>query len=71
MNTSEHVETMLMRVRTLLSDTRMKTITEVSDDLTLEKWLEEYICPSDSVEGAIIVRFDKFYYIYASAHIAL
>lgn len=55
MNTSEHVETMLMRVRTLLSDTRMKTITEVSDDLTLEKWLEEYICPSDSVEGAITV----------------
>lgn len=55
MNTTEHVETMLMRIRTLLSDSRMKTITEVSEDLTLEKWLEEYICPSDSVEGAITV----------------
>jgi len=55
MKTSDHVETMLMRVRTLLSDSRMKTITSCDEDLTLEKWLDDYICPSDSSNGAITV----------------
>lgn len=55
MNTSEYVETMLMRVRTLLSDTRLKKITEGNPDLTLEKWLNEYICASDSSEGFVTV----------------
>ena len=44
MGTSDHVETMLMRVRTLLSDSRMRTITNYDKDLTLEKWLIDYIC---------------------------
>ena len=39
----EYIDTMLMRIRTLLSDSRMKTITSCSDDLTLEKWLETCI----------------------------
>ena len=55
MGTSDYVETMLMRIRTLLSDSRMKTITSCDDNLTLEKWLNDYICPSNSAEGAITV----------------
>lgn len=55
MKTSDHIETMLMRVRTLLSDSRMRTITSCAEDLTLEKWLDDYICPSDSSKGAITV----------------
>jgi hypothetical protein len=55
MKTTEYVETMLMRVRTLLSDTRMKMITTCEDTLTLEKWLNDYICPSNSVNGTITV----------------
>jgi len=55
MGTSDYVETMLMRIRTLLSDSRMKTITSCSDDLTLKKWLDDYICPSNSAVGAITV----------------
>jgi hypothetical protein len=55
MKTTDYVETMLMRIRTLLSDSRMKTITSCHDDLTLEKWLNDYICPSNSIEGAITV----------------
>ncbi len=55
MGTSDYVETMLMRIRTLLSDSRMKTITSCADDLTLEKWLDDYICPSNSAVGAITV----------------
>lgn len=55
MGTTEYVETMLMRIRTLLSDSRMKTITSSDESLTLEKWLDEYICPSNSDEGAITI----------------
>jgi len=55
MGTTDYVETMLMRIRTLLSDTRMKTVTSCNDELTLEKWLNDYICPNNSKEGAITV----------------
>jgi len=55
MGTSEYIETMLMRIRTLLSDSRMKTLTSCDNNLTLEKWLSDYICPSNSAEGAITV----------------
>lgn len=40
---SEHVETMLMRIRTILSDTRMKTISGGTKDLELADWLQDYI----------------------------
>ena len=55
MRTSEHIETMLMRIRTLLSDSRMKLITSSDDGLTLDKWLSDYICTSDSPNGAITI----------------
>ena len=55
MGTSEYIEPMLMRIRTLLSDSRMKLITNSNDELTLDKWLNEYICPSNSTDGAITV----------------
>ena len=55
MGTTEYVETMLMRIRTLLSDSRMKMITSYDDALTLDQWLSNYICPSNSPDGAITV----------------
>lgn len=55
LNSTEYVETMLTRIRTLLSDSRMKVITNCSADLTLQKWLETYICPSNSEDGSITV----------------
>ena len=55
LKSSEYVETMLTRIRTLLSDSRMKVITNCSPDLTLQKWLETYICPTNSAEGSITV----------------
>ena len=55
LGTTDYVETMLMRIRTLLSDTRMKMITSCDEDLTLDKWLSDYICPSNNSEGAITV----------------
>jgi hypothetical protein len=55
MGTADHVETMLMRIRTLLSDTRLKMITTGCPEMTLADWLDEYICPSSTSEGAITV----------------
>jgi len=43
LNVSEYVETMLIRIRTMLADTRMKSIISDPKDVTLEQWLTEYI----------------------------
>ena len=55
LKSTEYIETMLTRIRTLLSDSRMKVITNCSPDLTLQKWLETYICPSNSANGSITI----------------
>ncbi|NCB26141.1 MAG: ATP-binding protein [Bacteroidia bacterium] len=55
LKSTEYVETMLTRIRTLLSDSRMKVITNCSPDLTLQKWLETYICPTNSADGSITI----------------
>lgn len=57
MKTTEYVEPMLIRIRTLLSNTKLKKVivSEEEDALTLEQWLEQYICPSDSSEASIVV----------------
>lgn len=47
---SEYVETMQMRIRTLLSDNRMKVVSGTAQDLTLDDWLSNYI--GDDVGGA-------------------
>ena len=57
MNTSEYVETMLIRIKTLLSDSKLKKVisSDMQDTMTLEQWMNEYICPSDSTDGSITV----------------
>ena len=55
MGTTEYVETMLMRVKTLLADTKLKRIISPESVETLEQWLDEYICPSNSIDGSITV----------------
>lgn len=55
MGTSEYVETMLMRIKTLLSDSKLKKVISVDDDITLEKWINDYICPSSLKETNITV----------------
>lgn len=52
---SEYVETMLMRIKTLLSDSRMKTVSSCSDDLTLNEWLKSYIGDDRASNGSITV----------------
>lgn len=54
-NVSEHVETLLLRIRSLLGDTQMKAVIEDSGDLTLEKWLTDYVGADQAREGCLAV----------------
>jgi hypothetical protein len=55
MGTSEYVETMLMRIRTMLSDSRMKSITSDSQNIDLHEWLAKYIGDSQASNGSVTV----------------
>lgn len=55
MNVSEYVETMLMRIRTILSDSRMKNIISGSVDTTLYDWLVKYMGDNQASNGTISV----------------
>ena len=39
----DHVNSMVFRIKTLLSDPRISNIIENSDKITLDKWLEQYL----------------------------
>ena len=52
---SEYVETMLMRIRSILSDSRMKVVTGNADGLTLDKWLCDYIGDNQASNGSVTV----------------
>jgi len=55
MGVSEHVETMLMRIRTILSDNRMKTITGGTEGMELHEWLTSYLGNSQTSNGSVTV----------------
>jgi len=55
LNVSEHVETLLIRIRALLNDTRMKPVIESEDEITLAGWLEEYIGKDGAANGCVSV----------------
>jgi uncharacterized protein len=55
LNVSEYVETMLMRIRTMLSDTRMKTITGNAEGVTLDSWLSDYIGSDGASNGTVTI----------------
>lgn len=52
---SEYVETMQMRIRTILSDSRMKIVSGDAKDLKLDEWLRDYIGASQPTNGSITV----------------
>lgn len=56
LNVSDYVETLLVRVRTLLSDTRIKSIVaDKENELTLEQWLNDYLGNIDPENGNITI----------------
>lgn len=57
LNVTEHVETLLVRIRALLSDIRMKPILGGAEDTTLDAWLADYI-GKDAAEGGCVSVID-------------
>lgn len=55
LNVSEHVETLLVRIRALLTDNRMKPIMGDAADTTLDEWLTSYIGSDDAADGCVSV----------------
>jgi DNA helicase HerA-like ATPase len=51
----EHVETLLVRIRALLADARMKPIMGGAHDTTLEEWLTDYIGMDGAGKGCVSV----------------
>lgn len=52
---SEYVETMQMRIRTLLSDSRMKIVSGAGQGLALDDWLRNYIGDDQASNGSVTV----------------
>ena len=55
LNVSEYLETLLIRIRALLSNTRMKPILEGIPDTTLEQWLTDYIGSDEANDSCVTV----------------
>lgn len=55
LNVSEYAETLLIRIRSLLANTRMKAIIGSDVDISLTQWLEDYIGGADLKRGPISV----------------
>lgn len=55
LNVTEHVETLLVRMRGLLTDTRMKPILGDATDTTLEQWLSDYMGSDGASNGSVSV----------------
>ncbi|MHB8927998.1 MAG: ATP-binding protein [Bacillota bacterium] len=55
LNVSEYVETMLIRIRTMLADTRMQSIISQYKDVTLDRWLTDYIGANQAENGSLTI----------------
>ena len=55
LNVSEYAETLLMRIRSLLANARMKAIIGEGEGLSLDKWLEDYIGANDAKNGCVSI----------------
>lgn len=54
-NVSDHVETMLIRIRTILSDNRIRNISGNDYSTTLTEWLDKYLGNNERSNGSITV----------------
>ena len=55
LNVSDHVETLLIRIRSLLTDPRMISIICDSDRISLDQWLNDYIGKDMAQNGCVSV----------------
>lgn len=52
---SDYTETMLMRIRTLLADSKLKAVSGDEIDISLADWLNDYIGANQGANGSICV----------------
>jgi DNA helicase HerA-like ATPase len=55
LNVSEHAETLLIRIRSLLANTLVKSIICDTEDISLEQWLKDYLGADDAENGCLSV----------------
>lgn len=55
LNVSEYAETLLIRIRSLLANARMKAIIGESDGASLEGWLNDYIGADGAADGCVSI----------------
>ena len=55
LNVSEHVESLVARIRTLMADARMTPIMGGSSDVSLEDWLADYIGGDDTERRCVSI----------------
>lgn len=55
MNVSEYAETLLIRIRSLLSDPRMRSIISDGGGITLEHWLNTYVGDDGAKNGSVAI----------------
>jgi len=53
-NSSQFIDFLVMRIRTLIADKRIRTISE-SDEVSLVQWLNDYICNESTNKGSITI----------------
>ena len=54
-NVGQYLDFLVARIRTFLSDPRMRDVVAETDNLTLEKWLTEYIGADAAADGCVSV----------------
>lgn len=54
-NVSQFIDTLIIRIRTMLADPQMKTIVSGAQNLTLAQWLDDYIGDSKTTRSATVV----------------
>ena len=54
-NISQFIDTLVIRIRTMLADPQMKAIVSDAKDLTLAQWLNDYIGDASTVRSATVV----------------
>lgn len=54
-NSTQFLDFLVMRMRTMLADSRMKTIMCDTEGVTLEKWLEDHIGANGAANGTVTI----------------
>lgn len=55
LNVSEHAETLLIRIRSLLANTLVKSMISDAEDISLEQWLNDYVGSDHAENGCLSV----------------